>query len=160
VAERNNLVPHESSNVGRFAEIRISNDVQIRNTGQPDGLADTVASGFLNITEEFSAVREPNTQKKCEDARSSILRLRRKTARTLIGRMKLRMPLRDPIGLAGNPEAVRLRMRKHCRDGIISRRGICGRGRTPWILNGLRILRAQAQCENQACTRDRANRRT
>ena len=37
----------------------------------------------------------------------------------LIRGIEGRVPLRDEIGLAGQPPTVRLRMRKHCGQGII-----------------------------------------
>ena len=54
-------MPHEPGNIGRFAQIWISYDVQIRYASQADGLADAMATGFLNVTEQFGVVRDADS---------------------------------------------------------------------------------------------------
>src|SRR6267154_1681743 len=93
VAKRNHLVPHESSDVRCFAQVRIPHDIQIGDARQTDSLTNAMAAGFLNVAEQFSPVREPHAREKREDSRSRILRLRRQAPRALIGRVKCRMPL-------------------------------------------------------------------
>src|SRR6267154_4018188 len=93
VAKGNDLVPHESSDVRCFAQVRIPHDIQIGDARQTDSLTNAMAAGFLNVAEQFSPVREPHAREKREDSRSRILRLRRQAPRALIGRVKCRMPL-------------------------------------------------------------------
>ena len=92
-AKENDLVPHESSDVRCFAQVRIPHDIQIGDARQADSLTNAMAAGFLNVAEQFSPVREPHAREKREDSRSRILRLRRQAPWTLIGRVKCRMPL-------------------------------------------------------------------
>src|SRR5712692_9587579 len=93
VAKGNDLVPHESSDVRCFAQVRIPHDIQIGDARQTDSLTNAVAASFLNVAEQFRSVRESHAREKREDPRSRILRLRRQAPWTLIWRVKRRMPL-------------------------------------------------------------------
>ena len=62
VAQRNDVVPHESSNIRRFAQIWIPHDIQIRYASQADSLANSVPAGFLN-TNQLICVREAHAGK-------------------------------------------------------------------------------------------------
>ena len=53
MADRDNLVPHQSRDVRCFAESRIAHYVQIQKAGEPERFADAVASGFLDVAKQF-----------------------------------------------------------------------------------------------------------
>jgi len=72
VAKGNDLVPHESSDVRCFAQVRIPHDIQIGDARQTDRFANAMATSFLNVAEQFSPVREPHAREKREDSRSRI----------------------------------------------------------------------------------------
>src|SRR5260370_1725371 len=76
-AKGNDLVPHESSDVRCFAQVRIPDDIQIVDARQTYSLTNAMAAGFLNVAEQFSPVREPPPPEEREDSRGRILRLRR-----------------------------------------------------------------------------------
>jgi len=55
-------VPHESSDVRCFAQVRIPHDIQIGDARQTDRFANAMATSFLNVAEQFSPVREPHAR--------------------------------------------------------------------------------------------------
>jgi hypothetical protein len=111
-AERNDLMPHQASRIGSLAEQRIAHHVQIRKARNAQRLPDPVPAGFLDIAEKFSRGIDPHSRKQSQHAGRSVLSFRRKAVRSLVGRTKRGVPLRNNICLPGKPEAVRLKMRE------------------------------------------------
>src|SRR5579859_609386 len=97
---------HETGDIRRFAESGIADDFEIREAGDTERFTDAMAAGFLNVAKEFGGIREAKTGEEREDAGAGVLRLRREAVGSAVRRMKTGMPLRDEIGLAGEPDTV------------------------------------------------------
>ena len=93
-------MPHQPRQIGRFAEGRIADHVQIRKTGKTERLSDPVPSGFLHISQKFRRAADLDSGQKRQHARTGILRFRRQAVRPLVRRTKRRMPLGDDVYLA------------------------------------------------------------
>ena len=52
-------MPHETRHIGRLTELRIADNVQVRETCKAQRFADPVASGFLNIKQNLRRVGKP-----------------------------------------------------------------------------------------------------
>src|SRR5208282_6726031 len=58
IAERNDLPQHNSRNVGVLTEGRVAHDIEIRDTGESEGIAEAVAARAFDIEEDFGGGRE------------------------------------------------------------------------------------------------------
>src|SRR5215472_12993153 len=83
-ADRDDLMPLQPRYVRRFAQGRIPHHVQVRETSDTQGLANTVSSSFLQVEEEFRRVIEPSACEQRQHPRSGILCLRCQTVRPLV----------------------------------------------------------------------------
>src|SRR5712692_5714222 len=92
-AEGDDLVEEEAGDVRGFAEQGIANDIEIREAGEAERFAEAVASGFLDVAENFGGAGEAEAGEEGEDAGAGVLGVWRKTVFALIGRMKIGMPL-------------------------------------------------------------------
>ena len=58
VSERNYLPEHDSRKIGSRAQSRVTHDVEIRESGQPQSIADAVATRAFCIEENFGRLRQ------------------------------------------------------------------------------------------------------
>ena len=79
LAQRDDLMPHEPSDVRRLAEAGISYHVQISETREPQCFADPVAASFLDVTEQLHILCHSNSREERKHARTGVLGLGRKT---------------------------------------------------------------------------------
>src|ERR1700693_1589665 len=73
VTQGNNLMPHKTRNVRRFAECWISDYIEVRKPRQAKGLSNSMAPGLLNIAEQLREVCQTQTGIQGEDARTGVL---------------------------------------------------------------------------------------
>ena len=111
-------MPHQTSDVRRLAEGGIAYNVEIGESSEAKRFTDTVATGFLHIAEQLRVLAEPQAGEERKHTRGGVLRLRREAVGSLVRRVKGGMPLGNKIGLSGDPNAVRLRVREHHRRRI------------------------------------------
>ena len=69
-------MPHETRDVGRLTDGRISHHVKIGEAGDAQRFADSVTSGVLHIAEQLARAGEPQPGEQGEHARRGVLRFR------------------------------------------------------------------------------------
>ena len=142
-AERDDLAQHHSRDVGRLAQRRVAHNIKIRESGQTEGLADSVAARALDIEGNLGPRGNFVTEKKRIDLGRCILPYRAQAVGAAVFRRERRVPLQDDVRLTGDPVAAGLRVGEE-RQAAVRREKNCrsGRGILPRIvLVRERILR-------------------
>ena len=112
VAEGNDLAHHRACKIGNKTQLGVTHDVKIGEPRQSKGCAEAMTSGAFDIHEDFCRVRELVTEVKRINFRRGVLRFGVETVWAAVFRREGRMPLKDNVGLARNPERGSVRMRK------------------------------------------------
>src|SRR5580765_3040033 len=103
------------------AEVRVADDVQIRESGKSQRLADAAPAGRLEIDDEVRCIVRIAIELKPKEERAHQRRLifapPLKAVRPVIWRMKRRVRLKDDVRLAGDKPGRIFRVREHrCRS--------------------------------------------
>ena len=105
-------MPHQARHIGSLADSGIPNHVKVGEAREPQRLPNSVSAGFLHIKIKFCGATDSQPSQQSQHSGRGVLRLGRKAVRSLVGRSKSGMPLRNNIGLAGKPDAIRSKMRE------------------------------------------------
>jgi hypothetical protein len=136
-------VPHETGNVGSLAERGIAHDIEVEKAGDAESFAESMAAGFLDVTEKLGRFRDAQTGVEGEHARTRVLGFRSEAVFSLVRRMKRGMPLGNEIRLAGKPDAVPLPVGKHDQSRLVRRRDWSVGGGLGCLKRGNGLLRRE-----------------
>ena len=102
-----------AAKVGCFAQKRVAHDIEVGIARQPEAVAQRRAATFFDVHKELQRVAHTSTGEHRENARRGLFITRTKTVRPAVEGVKVRMRLKDKIGLAREPESRALEVRKH-----------------------------------------------
>ena len=97
---------HHASHVGRGAECRIADDIQVGESGNTERVAEPVATRTFDVGQDLQIWRDLEPCVQCEDARGGVLASGLKAVGTAVRRRKIAVLLANKICLARDPEPV------------------------------------------------------
>ena len=122
VAQRENLMDHAPTEIGRLAQQRVAHDVEIGVAGKAETVRQSGTARFFDVDQELGGVVEAHAGVERHQAGRGFLVVRAEAMRTAVERLKFRMGLKHEVGLAREPEARVLEMREHGFGGVVWRR--------------------------------------
>ena len=91
---------HHASHVGRGAECRIANDIQVGEAGNAERVAEPVATRTFDVGQDLQMRRDLEPCVQCEDARGGVLASGLKTVCAAVSRRKISVLLANKIRLS------------------------------------------------------------
>ncbi len=113
LSERDHVTDHQPREVRRRAEVWIAHDVEIREAGDADGIAQSTSARAFHVDEQFSALAQTCARVDGPDARECLLSLRLQAVVAAVGRCERAVDLIDEIDLSREPPG-RIGMWRHC----------------------------------------------
>jgi len=110
-------VDHPARQVRRGAQWRAfagnAHHIQIRNSAQPKGVAQSAAGSIFDVHKHFGRIVQPHSRIQRHHPGQCLLVVRTQTVLSAIGSVKWWVRLKNEIGLAREPEARVAEMREH-----------------------------------------------
>jgi len=117
-AEGEDFVNHGAADIGRLAEKRVADDIEIGVAGQAETEAESGATSFFEVKKKLSGTVETNARVEGEDTRGGFFVVWGEAVRAAIKSAERRVRLKNEIGLTGEPEASAFEVREHGFGGI------------------------------------------